>query len=37
MLYVNDMLLVGQDASMIGNFKKDLFKTFDMKDLGPAW
>ena len=36
LLYVDDMLLVGQDASMIGNFKKDKFKTFDMKDLGPA-
>ena len=36
LLYVDDMLIVGQDASMIGNLKKDLFKAFDMKDLGPA-
>ena len=28
--------MVGQDASMIGDLKKDLFKAFDMKDLGPA-
>ena len=36
LLYVDDMLIVGQDASVIGNLKKDLFKSFDMKDLGPA-
>ena len=36
LLYVDDMLIVGQDASMIGDLKKDLFKAFDMKDLGPA-
>ena len=30
------MLIVGQDASVIGNLKKDLFRSFDMKDLGPA-
>ena len=28
--------MVGQDASMIGDLKKDLFKAFDMKDLGLA-
>ena len=36
LLYVDDMLIVGQDAGVIGNLKKDLFKSFDMKDLGPA-
>ena len=36
LLYVDDMLTVEQDASMIGDLKKDLFKAFDMKDLGPA-
>ena len=36
LLYVDDMLIVGQNASMIGDLKKDLFKAFDMKDLGLA-
>ena len=36
LLYIDDMLIVGQDAGVIGNLKKDLFKSFDMKDLGPA-
>ena len=36
LLYVDDMLIVRQDAGMIGNLKKDLFKSFDMKDLGLA-
>ena len=36
LLYVDDMLIVGQDASMIGNLKKDLFKAFNVKDLGLA-
>ena len=36
LLYVDDMLIAGQDAGVIGNLKKDLFKSFDMKDLGPA-
>ncbi|KAL4582349.1 hypothetical protein LXL04_006896 [Taraxacum kok-saghyz] len=36
LLYVDDMLIVGQDATMIDNLKKDLSKFFDMKDLGPA-
>ena len=35
LLYVDDMLIVEQDASVIRNLK-DLFKSFDMKDLGPA-
>ena len=33
---VDDMLIVGQDASMINDLKKDLFKAFDMKDLVPT-
>ena len=33
---VDDMLIVGQDATKIINLKKDLSKFFDMKDLGPA-
>ena len=36
LLYVDDMLIVGQDVGVIGNLKKDLFKSFDIKDLGPA-
>ena len=36
LLYVDDMLIVGQDAGVIGNLKKGLFKSFDMKDLGPV-
>ena len=36
LLYVDDMLIVGQDAERISTLKKDLSKSFDMKDLGPA-
>lgn len=36
LLYVDDMLIVGQDAKMINNLKMELSKSFDMKDLGPA-
>lgn len=36
LLYVDDMLIVGQDAKMIGDLKKDLSKSFDMKNLGSA-
>ena len=36
LLYVDDMLIVGQDAGVIENLKKDLFKSFDMKDLDLA-
>ena len=36
LLYVNDMLIVGQNTAVIGNLKKDLFKSFNMKDLDPA-
>ena len=32
LLYVDDMLIIGQDASMTGDLKNDLFKAFDMKD-----
>ena len=35
-LYVDDMLIVGQDVTMIRRLKEDLSKSFDMKDLGPA-
>ena len=34
--YVDDMLIVGQDASIISKLKTDLSKFFDMKDFGPA-
>ena len=33
-LFVDDILVVRQDAGVIENLKKDLFKLFDMKDLG---
>jgi hypothetical protein len=36
LLYVEDMLIVGQDITMIGDLKKELSKFFDMKNLGPA-
>ena len=36
LLYVDDMLIVGQDADMIQKLKMELSKTFDMKDLGSA-
>ncbi|KAK3003592.1 hypothetical protein RJ639_018169 [Escallonia herrerae] len=32
-LYVDDMLIVGQDRKMIKEFKKELSKSFEMKDL----
>lgn len=35
LLYVNDILIVGQDAKKIGRLKKELIKSFDMNDLGP--
>ena len=35
-LYVDDMLIVGQDTRKIGSLKKGLGKSFAMKDLGPA-
>ena len=36
LLYVDDMLIVGQDRIKIAALKKDLSKSFAMKDLGPA-
>ena len=36
LLYVDDMLILGQDADMIQKLKKEMSKTFDMKDLGSA-
>ena len=36
LLYVDDMLIVKQDSKMIDKLKRDMSKTFDMKDLGPA-
>ena len=36
LLYVNDMLIVGQNLSRINSLKKELSKSFAMKDLGPA-
>ena len=36
LLYVDDMLIVGQDVDMIQKLKMELSKTFDMKDLGSA-
>ena len=35
LLYVDDMLVVGQDAKKIASLKKFLSKSFAMKDLGP--
>ena len=34
LLYVNDMLIVGQNVDMIRKLIGELSKTFDMKDLG---
>ena len=36
LLYVDDMLIVGQDAQKITLLKKELGKSFAMKDLGQA-
>ena len=36
LLYVDDMLILGQDASKINNLKRELSKSFTMKNLGPA-
>ena len=36
LLYVDDILIVGQDATKIKQLKKELSKSFDMKDLGPT-
>ena len=36
LLYVDDMLIVGQNSSRIKKLKQELNKSFAMKDLGPA-
>ena len=36
LFYVDDILIVGQDASKIDNLKRELNKSFTMKDLGLA-
>ena len=36
LLYVDDILIVGQDVDMIQKLKRELSNTFDMKDLGSA-
>ena len=36
LLYVDDMLIVGRNVSRINNLKKELSKSFAMKDFGPA-
>ena len=36
LLYVDEMLILGQDKELIAKLKKDSSKSFDMKDLGPA-
>lgn len=36
LLYVDDMLIVGHDVKKIDKLKKELGKTFSMKDLGSA-
>ena len=36
LLYVDDMLVVGQDTSKISKLKSELSKSFSIKDLGPA-
>ena len=35
LLFVDDMLVVGQNAKKIESLKKALSKSFAMKDLGP--
>ena len=36
LLYVDDMLIVGQDIAQISKMKEELVESFDMKDLGPT-
>ena len=36
LLYVDDMLIVGHDIGKIDKLKKELSKSFEMKDLGLA-
>ena len=35
LLYIYDMLIVGQDLKKIANLKRALNKSFAMKDMGP--
>jgi Reverse transcriptase (RNA-dependent DNA polymerase) len=35
-LYVDDMLIAGHDTQMIDMLKKEMSKSFDMKDMGQA-
>ena len=35
-LYVNDLLLLGEDLSKIEDIKHQLGKLYQMKDLGPT-
>ncbi|XP_028069541.1 uncharacterized protein LOC114272071 [Camellia sinensis] len=35
LLYVDDMIITGSDSSAIYKAKQHLFRTFEMKDLGP--
>ena len=36
LLYVDNMLIVGQDLKKIGSLKKALGKSFLIKDIGPT-
>ena len=36
LLYIDEMLIVGQDPKKIGSLKKDLTNSFAMKDMGPT-
>ncbi|GJU25788.1 putative RNA-directed DNA polymerase [Tanacetum coccineum] len=36
LLYIDDMLIVGKNIERIAQLKRDLSKSFSMKDLGPA-
>jgi Reverse transcriptase (RNA-dependent DNA polymerase) len=36
LLYVDDILIAGQDAQMIDMLKKEMSKSFNMKDMGQA-
>ena len=36
LLYVDDMLIIGRDITKIKDLKKEMIKTFAMKDLGAA-
>ena len=36
LIYVDDMLIVGQNVSKIRQLKQELSKFFEMKDFGPA-